>query len=380
MEEIFMSFIQDDEFVIAVDHLRNFEKEDMSKLRSIGIKTIATYFGWHEGETRPGEYNFEPIQKYIEDANSLGIKIMLAGGYGTPLWAPEYWFMKNQYGQSNGDFEFIKNINPKVFEDIHMHMVPRMPSYWCEEACELSNKFQYKMGQELHQDNLFFICMIGRGNEFYLDLIGDHLYAFDDLALKDFSKFLFLKYKDNLDRYNFIHESNYLKWNEITPLMMRNDNFCYDTIEWLHSSFVNRLFTYSSIMKQFNPTNEQFLSSVLIPWTRNYTAIFTGNLEPLMIMEYVRKKLDIEIINEIRWLVHDTGNMEGQFETAWQTKKYGYHLWTGAEGPENIVNNTRRAMRMEQRGFVCGKVKSWESIDYEEVKKSLDMWKVYYPR
>jgi hypothetical protein len=134
-------------------------------------------------------------------------------------------------------------------------------------------------------------------------------------------------------------------------------------------------------LKKFNPVNEQFSSCETQPWVHNDFTIAKGLLDPLHIWELVRRKLDIEIMNEIKWSMYDNYcSIEMKFHTAWQTYKYGYNLWTGADFTENIVKNTRMALKYGQRGFVCGNRSDQGKDDYwdfNEIKKSLELWRKY---
>jgi hypothetical protein len=290
----------------------------------------------------------------------------------------------NLYFHENPIFNRM-DYDPNNFSHTQIHAHRQMPSYWSKEALNKYDKFLNILGRTIADPDIFIMNTTGIAGEYFMIHFP---YFYSEDTISHFQGFIKKKYKNNIDNYNFLNKKKYKNFSEI----IYDTSYCdVDLFEWYMSSIKERIKKETIILKKYNPTNEQYINNFHgRGMSQNFFETFYTCFDPFYIWRQIKEELNLDKISTFKMVLHDDPPIIWhQLENVIEARKNNIVLWSGAEGPENIVKNTRSAILFGQRGFLCGlsetihypnlKLRQLDKKYLNNISQSIKLWKKYYP-
>jgi hypothetical protein len=118
-------FINDDEFIIILNDQNggSYGVDDLHRLYDAGIRTIIRYPFWRNIETAWGVYDWESVDRWIDEDRQAGLKTMLAIYDHPPAFLPDEWYLRRPDGELYTYPGFYERVmSPWNFEGWRYHL------------------------------------------------------------------------------------------------------------------------------------------------------------------------------------------------------------------------------------------------------------------
>lgn len=173
---------------LAFDVTQAYSRDDMQRLVDAGCHWLYVLDQWNVREPSPGKYAFDDLIEYLGWATDAGLKVLVQTPSGTPIWAPDEWYMVAKSGASAGklcgpDRDALLSIKHTCTRSGH-----RVFSPWNEDAEHYTQHFISICRTTLERAGVACVCSIGCSGEWLWPNISG-IGAFDDAAVSAWARY-----------------------------------------------------------------------------------------------------------------------------------------------------------------------------------------------
>ena len=295
---------------LILDYDISFTPEVIHRLAETSIRVVYVFDYWHRHEPEPGRYDFDGIIRYAETCRSTGIKMLLQTPIGSPLWMDESFYLHNESGQNCCFSECFHSGTP---QDTGI-MACRIPSYWHREAEEHTANYIKALRNAIEPLGATCIPNIGTHGEYM------------------FPGIFWINVKRTPSPWWFDAEARKL-WKDRDP------------VEWFQEErsrmIAQRLAYYRGQWTQF------------VPYFDSWDIWKLGNVGISGELEKYAPHLKTILFTVFRYSEHFPGMAKRQ--------ACRFPTWGGAEGCENVIVNTKRALDLGLKGTLCRLIEPWNN-------------------